>query len=324
MDVVRGERLTRRTLWLARVAVCSAVLFMLCGSGARAAPETKTFIYVVYDYANRAQRDYARALLKKFNQLGFTERVKRTGVSWVEVNYASASAAAQYLHIAPDDVVYFGILMADRNDRLTREMFRAHVALPARVTDAQINAIADADAHEFYYALADVVDAFTDKVRWGRQTALLDALSQRSTPVRLILNGKDISRNRGLMLGAPYRRQNIRLVMVAFSRALFKKLGADEAGRSKASGRREMLWIKKGNKRIIFEVGPQITDLKIYDANYAGAREKRFISPIKHFFAYPEVVGGLTFVPLNLVIKTLNLRVDIEEGGATETLTRKK
>jgi hypothetical protein len=307
-----------------------ALLFALLGflvSSAVGAPaatrESKVFVYVVYNAGNRAQKSYAQALLKKFNQLGFTERLKKKGVNWVEANYSSASAAAAYLHIGADDVVYFGILMADSSDRMTREMYRAHIPVTPNMNPRQIQALADETAHEFYFALVDVVDNFHDKSRWARQNALLDWRDMKAGQVRIMLDGKDIAANKNLFVQPPFKRQNIHLVMVPFSPALFKRLGADAAGTSRQGGR-EVLWVKKGKQRLIFEVGPQITDIKTYAVSYAGGVDKKFISPIKTLFAYPEPHGNVTFVPLNLVIKTLYLPYDVEDDGMTETLTPKK
>ena len=306
------------------LALSLLVSLLLPRAAAAATPENKVFVYVVYSGNSQNQLTFAQALLKRFNMLGFTERMKKKGVSWVENSYGNLGAAASYLHIAPDDIVYVGILMADRSDRMTREMYRGHVTIAATATPKQINSAADACAHEAYFALADVVDNLQSKGRWARQQALLDWRDEKAGEVKLIIDGKDVSSNKDLLPKAPYKRQNIHLVMVAFSPALFKKLGADDAGISTASGNRQLLWIKKGAQRLQFEVGPQLTDIKTYVVSHGAGAEKKFISPIKAVFAYPEMNGSTTFVPLNLVIKSLYLPYDVEADGMTETLTSKK
>lgn len=308
-----------------RWAVLALLLVIFASRAAFAAmPENKVFVYVVYSGNSQNHRLFAQALLKKFNQLGFTEKMKKKGVSWVENSYGNLGAAASYLHIAPDDIIYVGILMADRSDRMTREMFRDHVAIPPNATPKVINSLADACAHEAYFALADVLDNLKDKSRWARQMSLLDWRDEKAGQVKIVLDGKDITNNKELLPKPAYKRQNIHLVMVPFSPALFKKLGADDAGTGTCSGGRELLWIKKGTMRLQFEVGPQLTDLKTYIVNYGPGGEKKFISPIKSLFAYPEPNGGTTFVPLNLVIKYLYLPFDVEDDGMTETITPKK
>ena len=308
-----------------RCAVLALLLVLFASRAAlAAAPESKVFVYVVYSGNNQAHRAFAQALLKKFNLLGFTEKMKKKGVSWVENSYGNLGAAASYLHIAPEDIIYVGILMADKSDRMTREMFRDHVTIPANPTPKIINGLADSCAHEAYFALADVLDNLQDKQRWARQNALLDWRDEKAGQVKIVLDGKDITNNHDLLPKPAYKRQNIHLVMVPFSPALFKKLGADDSGTGTASGNRQLLWIKKGTMRLQFEVGPQLTDLKTYVVNYGPGGEKKFISPIKGLFAYPEMNGGTTFVPLNLVIKSLYLPFDVEEDGMTETITPKK
>lgn len=307
--------------WAALLLVC---LMLLTGAAHAAVPESKVFVYVVYSGNSQNQRAFAQALLKRFNLLGFTERMKKKGVSWVENSYGNLGAAASYLHIAPDDIVYVGVLMADRTDRMTREMFRDHVEVPYNLTQKQINTLADQSAHEAYFALENVVGELRDKTKWPRQQALLDWRDQKAGQVKLVLDGKDITNNKDLLPKPAYRRQNIHLTMVPFSPALFKKLGADDAGTGTASGGRQLLWIKKGSNRLQFEVGSQLTDMKTYLVSYGAGGGKKFISPISAVFCYPETSGDTTFVPLNLVLKTLFLPFELEQDGMTETITPRK
>jgi len=304
------------------VLILIALLAVLGGPALAAPPESKIFIYLILNKGNPAHRAFSDALLKKFNELGFSERMKKKGVSWVEANYGSVGSVASYLHINPEDIIYFGVLMADRNDRITREMFRAQIPVPVDSDEKKMRRVADNTAHKFYFELADVVDNFENQPKWRRQVALLDPRSEKAGGVKIILDGKDVTNNKALVPRAPFVRARINVPMVAFSEALWKKLGADSSGISGASGGRTSYWIKKGPRKIIFEVGSEITDYKTYVANYSGEVEKKFVNPVKTTFAYPEIQGNATFVPLRLVVKELYLPYQYEADGFTVTLTR--
>jgi len=286
-----------------------------------ALPESKIFIYLIYNKGNPSHRAFAETLFKKFNSLGFADRMKKKGVSWVEANYVNVGSVADYLHIAPDDIIYFGVLMADKTDRITREMYRASIPVSREDDEKSMRRAADNTAHKFYFELADVVDSYENQPKWRRQIALLNPRSEKAGGVKITLDGKDLTRNKQLFPAMPFKRNRINVVMVPFSKALWMKLGADDAGTATASGGRTMYWVKKGTKRVNFEVGPDVTDLKTYVVNYATSPiEKRFVNPTKPTFAYSEMQGSLVFVPLRLVMQELYLPFDWEAEGFTVNL----
>ena len=307
-----------RSFW--RRAMTMTLLAMLVSTTfAQAAPrETRIFCYLVYNFSNSKHKLFADSLAKSFKQLGFTDRMKRRGVVWREANFSTLGGVAQYLHISSDDIIYFGILMADSHDRITREMYRAHVGIPRTATDAQIRAIADNCANSFYFALADVEEAFRNKGEWATQRAIVDYQAQKAGQERLVIDGKDVTSNRTLLPQPPFKRQNIHVTMVPFSPALFKRLGATACG-----GTAREMWIKRGAKRFIIEVGPQLTDLKMYLVDYASGGDKEFMSPVKSDFAYPEIRGRQVFVPLALIVEQLGMPFKIESDDMKLTLTHR-
>lgn len=315
------HRKSWRTALLLLIAFV-AILALRAGEARAALPESKIFIYLIYNKGNASHRAFAETLFKKFNSLGFADRMKKKGVSWVEANYVNVGAVADYLHIAPDDIIYFGVLMADKTDRITREMYRATIPVSKEDDEKSMRRAADSTAHKFYFELADVVDNFDSQPKRRRQTALLSPTSEKAGGVRINLNGKDITKNTKLFPKAPFMRTFINVVMVPFSKGLWKQLGADDAGTAAAYGGRTMYWVKKGTRRINFEIGPALTDKKTYVVNYATSPiEKRFINPTKPTFAYPEQQGSTLFVPLRLVMQELYLPYDWESEGFTVNLT---
>lgn len=292
---------------------------------ARATPrESKIIIYVIYNKGNSAHKTFVDALYKKFNQLGFVDRMKKRGVAWVEAGYQGAGTVTGHLRIAPEHLIYFGVLMADGSEHVTREMFRAHIPVAANVSPKVVKSEADENAHKFYYEVVNLLDHFQSQVLWKRQVSLLNPKDERAGGVKLLLAGKDITADPALLPRPPFMRSNIHVVMTPFSPALWKRLGADGATIVSTGPNRWVLTVKKGPRSVVFEVGAGLTDFKTWSVSHAGRAEKRFINPTNLLFAYPEVQGSVIFVPLRLVLHELNLPVQYKAEGFTVNLTPKK
>lgn len=278
--------------------------------------EKKIIIYIVYQKNSGPQKIFVDQLFKNFNKLGFTDRMKKKGVAWVEAGYGNSSPA---LHIGGDDIIYFGVLMADGKEQITREMFRARVQVRSS-QEKKIKAQAEQDAHLLYYGAADVLDNFVNKALWQRQVAMCDAKDHTAEPLRITVDGKPISGNNEMFPIAPFRRTGIGVAMVPSTPILWKRLGAEGAG----NAGKNAAWIKKGTRRVLFEVGGSIIDTKTWVVSYQGGTYRKFVSPINPLFAYPEIQGDTILVPLALVIKELGLPYDVKTDGATVNLTKKE
>ena len=324
MNPCASPWMSARSRWLVTVFV-TLHLVLAAQAPVPAAPrESKIIVYLIYNKGNPAHKTFVDALYKKFNQLGFVDRMKKRGVAWVEAGYQGTGSVAGFLHIAPEHLIYFGVLMADSTERVTREMFRAHIPVASNVDLKVVKREADENAHKFYYEVANLLDTFQNPTLWKRQISLLDPKEERAGGVKLLLAGKDITANTALLPRSPFMRSNIHVVMAPFSPALWKRLGADEATIVPAAGNRSVLTVKKGSRKMVFEVGPGLTDLKTWSVSHAGHAEKRFINPTNLLFAYPEVQGNVIFVPLRLVMHELSLPFDYKTEGFTVTLTPKK
>lgn len=314
-----GVKRAFRPAWMLAAFLTLVGLLLPSTPGYGAGQEKKIIIYIVYQKSSAPQKTFVEYLFKDFNKLGFTDRMKKKGVAWVEAGYGAAGSATSYLHIGGDDIIYFGVLMADGKEQITREMFRARVQLRS-TEEKKIKAQAEQDAHLLYYGAADVLDNFLNKGLWQRQIAICDAKGHAAEPLRITVDGKPISGSTEMFPVAPFRRTSIGIAMVPSTPALWKRLGCDGAG----SAGRGAAYIKKGTRRILFEVAGSLIDTKTWVVSYQGGTYRKFVSPINALFAYPEVQGEHVLVPLGLVIKELGLPYDVKTDGATIHLTSHK
>ena len=307
------------------LALATGAGFVAASAAAQAAPtESKPMIYVLYNKSSAAHRAYVEDLFKRFNRLGFTDRMKSKGVGWVEAGYASAGSMTSYLHIGPDEIIYFGILMADKNERPTREMFRAHIPVTESDDEKSMRQKADETSHKFYYELADVMDHLTNSTKWKRQQLLIDPTTDKAGLIKVTLDGKDITDNKSYFNRPPFKRQKINTAMVSGSSAFWKRIGADESGSSSLGGGRTAVWVKKGPRKLIFEMGSSLTDYKTYLATYSPSTSKVFINPTKPSFAYPEIQGnGVYCLPLKMVLQELNLGYGYELNDFTVNISKR-
>jgi len=304
-----------RPAWVLAALLALSCTMAVPVTGHAMGQEKKITIYIVYQKNSGPQKAFVEQLFKNFNKLGFTDRMKKKGVSWVEASFGSSGPA---LHIGTDDIIYFGVLMTDGREQVTREMFRARVQLKS-TEEKKLKAQAEQDAHLLYYGAADVLDTFLNKGLWQRQVAMCNAKDHTAEPVRITVEGKPISGNNEMFPIAPFKRTSIGVAMVPSTPALWKRLGAEGAG----SAGKGTAWIKKGTRRILFEVGSNLLDTKTWVVSYQGGTYRKFVSPINPLYAYAEVQGDQVLVPLALVIKELGLPYDVKNDGATVVLTRK-
>ncbi|MHB2017766.1 MAG: hypothetical protein ACYCW6_12530 [Candidatus Xenobia bacterium] len=294
------------------VLLVVATVLMLAAPSLAVPHEDKIFIYFVYDEGSATQRRFIDALYDRFKTLGFRDFLKKEGIAWVEGNYNTLGGVTSYLDISRDDLIYFAVVTADRNDRIVREISRIRVPVRPGMKPRDIKIMADNYSQKFYYETQNTRDMFRNPKLWERQRALLDPSGHAASPVSLELNGKPLT-------SSAYQRNSIAEVMVPCDARLFDKLGikASQSGRPGGA----VAQLRKGNLRMDFYTGSEVQDRKIYLVDLA-AGERHFIRPIDTAFAYPEMKNGTVYLPLHLALGRLDPQLQYKKQGDKVLLTR--